>query len=896
MTVEEYKPGQNVRSKNLGLGRVEADLGKTVIVRFGTTIHECLKTELSLVYTPVESINNGTWHSPLEVVLRAQSEAILSVNNTWGVFARSRIELLPHQLWVCRQVLQEWPARWLVADDVGLGKTIEAGLILTALLSRESIRRLLIICPASLVSQWQYRLRTMFDIRLMIYTPGADTDQSDFWNITPQVVASLQTLRKDSKKRHERLLNSDPWDLVLVDEAHHLNADEDTGPTLGHKLLSKLVESRRINSMVFFTGTPHRGKPYGFFALLSLLRPDLFDPHKDTFSQLRELPRIMIRNNKQNVTDLCGKPLFKEPSVQSRTYDYSQNEARFYNMLTEFIITGKAYASSLTSNNGRAVMLVLISMQKLASSSVAAIRRALKGRLGRITETSHKIKDLKQLHIVIKQTEEAENTLDGDSLSNVEEQISELSAELRLMEHEKERMEELIKAANCVEEETKIRAIIDEVASYDSGRSVLFFTEYKATQSLLMSALIKEYGGNCVTFINGDEEAREVICSDGKMCSIRQRREEAAQLFNQGKVRFLVSTEAGGEGIDLQLNCYTLIHVDLPWNPMRLHQRVGRLNRYGQKHRVYVTNFRNPHTVEARIWDKLNEKIKHINVALSQVMAQPEDMMQLVLGMTSPSMFHEIFTEGALVPPESFDHWFDKKTASFGGHDVIDTVKELVGNCSRFEFKEVSNKLPRVDLPDLKLFFVGMLQLNRRRVQENEQGISFKTPEEWLVEPAILNAYQNMLFDRNRITENSTEYLLGVGHRLVDCAINQACNLTSCVAVLPKEAIDGTLCIFRIYDRVTSGSRIHSPIICGILSNNNGHSEVLNDWKLLKKLNEISSVRLSRDEPNERIEKCQESMQMIAKSEAVCKEYIINSDIDFLSPEVELLAVICNQT
>lgn len=896
MTEKEFKSGQNVRSEIHGLGRVEADLGQTVIIRFGVTIHECLKTELTLVYTPIEAFDNGKWHSPLEVVLRSQAEAICSINNAWGVFARSRIELLPHQLWVCRQVLHEWPARWLVADDVGLGKTIEAGLILTALLSRERIHRLLIICPASLVEQWQYRLRTMFDIRSMIYTPGADTDRSDFWNITPQVIASLQTLRKDSKKRHERLLKSNPWDLVLVDEAHHLNADEDTGPTLGHRLLTKLVENKRINSMVFFTGTPHRGKPFGFFALLSLLRPDLFNPHKDTVSQLRDLPRIMIRNNKQNVTDIHGKPIFKEPEIQSRTYEYSPNEAHFYDMLTEFIITGKAYASSLTSNDARAVMLVLISMQKLASSSIAAIRRAFKGRLSRLTETSYKIRDLKQLHVALKQTEEAEKNYDQDFLSNVEEQIAELSAELRLMEHERERLEELIRAADGVEEETKINAIIDEVAHYDPECAVLFFTEYKATQSLLMSSLIKRFGGNCVTFINGDEEASEVIGLDGKMHTIKQRREEAAHIFNEGTIRFLVSTEAGGEGIDLQHNCYTLIHADLPWNPMRLHQRVGRLNRYGQKKRVCVTYFRNPHTVEARIWDKLNEKIEHINLALRQVMAQPEDMMQLVLGMTSHSMFREIFSEGNLVPPESFDTWFDNKTASFGGQDVIDTVKELVGNCSKFEFREVSNKLPRVDLPDLRAFFVGMLQLNRRRVQENEQGISFKTPEEWLVEPAILPSYQDMLFDRARITENSTEFLLGVGHRLIDRAVDQARNLTSCITILPKDALDGMLCIFRIYDRVTSGSKIHSPVICGIQNDSNGSAEVLNDWKLLKKLNHILSTRLSRDEPTEAVEQSNKFLQTISKAEIMCKEHIVNSDIDFLCPEVELLAVINNQT
>jgi len=257
-------------------------------------------------------------------------------------------------------------------------------------------------------------------------------------------------------------------------------------------------------------------------------------------------------------------------------------------------------------------------------------------------------------------------------------------------------------------------------------------------------------------------------------------------------------------------------------------------------------------------------------------------------------MFSEIFTQGALVPPESFDSWFDKKTASFGGHDVIDTVKDLVGNCSRFEFKEVSNKLPRVDLPDLKPFFSGMLHLNRRRIQETDQGITFKTPEEWLVEPAILTGYQDMLFDRNKITETSTEYLLGIGHRLVDHAIAQACNLTSCITIVPKEVLDGTLCVFRIYDRVTSSSKIHSPVICGIQNNNAGTLDVLNDWQLLKKLNDISSARLSRDEPTEIVEKNQELLNIISESETVCKEHIVNLDIDFLRPEVELLAVISN--
>ncbi|MEY6434180.1 SNF2-related protein [Thioalkalicoccus limnaeus] len=163
--------------------------------------------------------------------------------------------------------------RLLIADDVGLSKTIEAGLILWPLLSSGKVRRLLILTPASLVEQWQYRLRTLFDIRLSMYRPEVDTPRADFWSTHNQVVASLPTLRSDRKGRHDRILDAQPWDMLIVDEAHHLNADVETGKTQGYRFVERLVTEDRVQSCLFFTGTPHRGKPYGFWSLMRLLRP-----------------------------------------------------------------------------------------------------------------------------------------------------------------------------------------------------------------------------------------------------------------------------------------------------------------------------------------------------------------------------------------------------------------------------------------------------------------------------------------------------------------------------------------------------------------------------------------------------------------------------------------------
>ena len=805
MNNTEFTPGDWVQHPRFGRGSVLLDEGETVIVRFERSIETCEKADLSLIDTPLQAISCNEWHSPLKVVTRIQAEAIQSINDAWGVFSPSRIALLPHQLWVCRRVLQEWPTKWLIADDVGLGKTIEAGLVLWPLLAKERVKRLLILAPASLVEQWQYRLRTMFDIRITRYAAESDTEQGGFWQANDQVIASLNTLRLDHNGRHDRLFESDPWDLLIVDEAHHLNADERSGATLGYRLVQQLVDEQHVKSMLFFTGTPHRGKNYGFLSLLRLLQPGKFNPHESLHEHLPKLRDVMIRNNKQNVTDLQGRRLFHEPIVKSETYSYSDEESEFYTMLTEFIATGKAYASTLPSDDKRLVMLVLITMQKLASSSVAAIRRALKKRLDRVVESRNRLQEL-NARISAYRLSEQEGNL--DEVSRLDEQIAELSEFLRLMEDEVSRVSELVAAAERVGTETKIQKIIDLVENEYPSRPVLLFTEYKATQSLMLSSLKQRFGNSCVTFINGDDRADEVVDSTERSQTLYETRESAARKFNAGEVQYLVSTEAGGEGIDLQERCHTLIHIDLPWNPMRLHQRVGRLNRYGQTHTVEVVSLRNPDTIESRIWNILDSKIRDITLALGQVMDEPEDLFQLVLGMTSPAIFRDLFSGASDVSEDSLSDWFDETTASFGGQDVIDAVRDLVGNCDKFDFQQVSSQIPPLDLPDLQPFFVSMLKLNNRRVEAETQGIRFRTPEHWRSAFGLRSSYSGLVFDRAPRRQERHRTVLGVGHKLVNQALRQANEIRSvcCILVPATYSPIRLLCIaFKIDSQAKKG-------------------------------------------------------------------------------------------
>jgi SNF2-related domain len=203
-------PGCPVNHGSFGRGVVEYSKGETTLVRFSRGIEECLTCDLVYLRSAAESYLQGQPAHATTVGLRLLGESIRAVNDTWGIFSPSRIDLYPHQLWVCRKVTEHWPVRWVVADDVGLGKTIEAGLILWRLFHLGLIRRLLILCPASLVQQWQERLFAMFDIRMAQYDPALDSNRVDFWKLNPHVAASFHTLREDRDGRHDRMLQTDP--------------------------------------------------------------------------------------------------------------------------------------------------------------------------------------------------------------------------------------------------------------------------------------------------------------------------------------------------------------------------------------------------------------------------------------------------------------------------------------------------------------------------------------------------------------------------------------------------------------------------------------------------------------------------------------------------------------
>jgi ERCC4-related helicase len=854
-TIEAFALHTPVTHPVHGAGQVMTDLGETVVVRFGAQIHAVLRGDLSLARSLDLGLAQGRWDNSADGLLRASALAIQSVNDQWGVFSRSRVQLLPHQLWVCHKVNRQWPFRWLVADDVGLGKTIEAGLVLMPLVARAQVRRLLILAPAKLVPQWQKRLHTMFDLRVQMYGREIAKASADFWGVTQMVVASIHTLRQEvaeGRAEASAFLDAEPWDAVVVDEAHHLHADERTGETLSLELLKEMERRQKIKSLLLFTGTPHRGKDHGFFSLLSLLDADRFGPDKDIDQQLEALPEFMIRNNKATVTDLKGERLFTPVTVETRQYAFSEAEAAFYETLSAFILDGRAYASNLSGQAATARMLLLIALQKLAASSIAAIRSALVKRRDKLAAVAQNAR-------ASIATPEQPETLD-DAAIQVENAAARLLVEL--MDGEVARLEELLALAEPITHEQKIERLISLIDhELPEGEPVLLFTEYKATQALVVDALHARFGHGCCAFINGDGKLDDLSRADGSRGPRSWTREAAADDFNAGKVRFLVSTEAAGEGIDLQERCATLIHVDMPWNPMRLHQRVGRLSRYGQKRDVKVFILRNPDTVEARIWDLLNAKLERIQATLDVAMDEREDISQLVVGLSAPSI-ESIFSEGQAQFSGKghsgrlgLSAWFDRASETIGGVDLVKSVRDMLGNVARFDFAQVGRNIPKVDLPDLERFLKLELERQGKRPMNRDDGLEVIAPEDWSKSDyAIATRYTGLVFDRNAPIDRkqAPTRLIGVGHSLLDRALKEASSREAFLARCSR--LDSPLLIATISDEVTGQGQTVNRIVVGVRYDAPGQIQVLRDWELLQRLNGLDRSDTSIMPPAEEVE------------------------------------------
>jgi superfamily II DNA or RNA helicase len=552
--------------------------------------------------------------------------------------------------------MSEDRVRYLLADEVGLGKTIEAGLILRELKMRGMVKRTLVVAPKGLVSQWAAEMRTRFgeDFRVVIPSdfPAYRRlgQQENVWQSFSQVVCPVDSIKpvegrrgwsrtqtaEYNRERFEDLVSAG-WDLVIVDEAHRLGGSTDQ--VARYRLGQGLAEAAPY--LLLLTATPHQGKTDAFHRLVSLLDKDAF-PDAQAVERERVRPYV-IRTEKRRAIDSEGKPLFKPRRTQLIPVAWQerhQPQRLLYEAVTEYV--REVYNLALKEKRSYIGFLMIL-MQRLVTSSTNAIRTTLERR----QEVLNAPDD--QLSLFPANGEEDWTELDG------QEQLEMLlKARVAALKDERAEVKVLLDAARrCTESgpDVKAEALLDWIYRLqqeegDPDLKILVFTEFVPTQEML-SIFLTERGFS-------------VVCLNGSMNLDERLR---AQERFAGETRIMISTEAGGEGLNLQF-CHVVVNYDIPWNPMRLEQRIGRVDRIGQTHMVRAVNFVIEDSVEHRVREVLEEKLAVILNELG--IDKTGDVLD---SAQAEQVFDDLYVE-AILRPETVDNSVDKVLQRIRGEAV----------------------------------------------------------------------------------------------------------------------------------------------------------------------------------------------------------------------------------
>ena len=278
--------------------------------------------------------------------------------------------------------------------------------------------------------------------------------------------------------------------------------------------------------------------------------------------------------------------------------------------------------------------------------------------------------------------------------------------------------------------------------------------------------------------------------------------------------------------------------------------------------------------------------------SLGSAMDEPEDLLQLVLGMTTPSLFTDLFANAGAVPKERFADWFDEKTKTFGGQDVLATVRNLLGHCDSFDYQDLQS-IPPKDLPDLQLFFEEMLGLNKRRIERSDQGLSFITPEQWRTEPGISGRYENLRFARELKGKDAAQRVLGVGHKLFDLALKQAVNYDAPLTTLA--GLDHAVAVWRIYDRITSQEGAVMQIVMGVGADK---QPLLQDWQVIDLVNTALQHKHKKPAPSQIVTPAivDQLLRFVEASQARLVNELPNLHTPFARPDVRFLSLLIPAT
>ena len=754
-------PGQRVQHPEFGEG-VVVEISHDGYVRafFGVGEKQIPARTLAPLVGRAEKILGHVAAGTRERLRRAwlvYESYALPLMESAAALTAAKIDLLPHQVVLTHRIATTSPRRFLIADEVGLGKTIETALILRELASRGELQRALMVVPAGLVNNWHRELNEVFHLNFEVFGSEGDvTDRkSNAFAKHDRLIASIDTLKRP--KRVQRLKDAPPWDLVVFDEAHHLTAFR-SGNRIRKTENYKLAEALKAHSrdLLLLSATPHQGDHFRFWMLIQLLNSTLFNSADEMVRERHRLNAVVYRRTKADSCRSDGSPLFARRWVHTESFVMSQDEQRFYEKLREYLEDGFALAKRQGSK-GRGLGFVMTIFQKIASSSFAAVRRTLRRRLLMLTIHEAMVRDQKldidgreqlyrEARTMIHQEFGLAEDLVGRSQADriladlkvrvarkLDEDELALASDHYSIEYESAQSEELAASAVSLalpEERLRIQGLLTDFPEraetkvdkllhalgalwrQDASERVVIFATYLGTVDLLGKAIEETYPGQGVAVLRGGDHGAKLAAE--------------RRFKSKDGPRVLVCTAAGREGINLQV-ARILFNFDLPWNPMDLEQRIGRIHRYGQLHTAQVYNLVLSDTIEGRIFLLLNDKLHEIARALGKVDEQgnvAEDLRSQILGQLSERLNYDRLYQEALSDPELKRTRLELEAAVGNAEEARRVVFDLFQDLDDFRlddykpFSDVESSLAR-----LIRFLSAAMEESGHRVRAIEKSV-----------------------------------------------------------------------------------------------------------------------------------------------------------------------------
>jgi SNF2 family DNA or RNA helicase len=749
---------------------------------------------------PVELLEKtrDLWQRLLEktfddpIAYRVKQIAIdLAHSNSGGELSASRVNLLPHQILLVHDLVEISERRMLIADEVGLGKTIETGMLLRELNARGEADRVLIVTPAGLVKNWQNELRDCFRLHCSILGHDFYDYGTASWETHPWVIASIDTLKQP--RRIQRLLGAPRWDVIVFDEAHHLTRTR-TGKKTTTTQNYKLAEALRTHTRDLL------------WSLVQLLNDQLFTNPEELSDHRGMLARVMIRRTKREVTDANGTPIFRRRQVNTERFPLAPREREFYDRLSEYLREGYNVAGinqSRTTRQQRAIGFVMATFQKIMSSSPRAIRQALRRRLLVLLARKQLALEAKRrsgasnsdaiLKLQDEMLQVARAILGEQTTDNMDAEAYVLRVRRRLLKRmeedyettswsldgDEEAEEGVFAEADIPQEIEKVRQLIDlvpkgtdrrfdtlmgavsELCRQKPEERFVIFTQYRDTLEFLSEELGKIYGQERMARIVGGPLEDKIAAMES--------------FWDSNGARFLISTSAGGEGINLQIG-HIVFNYDLPWNPMAVEQRIGRIHRYGQEETVQVYNLLAQDTVEETIYGLLDHKLLEIARSIGKTDAQGrpmEDFRSEILGYLGSRPDYQDLYKRALVERDYRRTDIELQRMmedALRAREALDSLAQDLGHFNLEHYRQLEGRYSLSELGEWVR--TAILKLGGGAVPTGEFW-RFICPDSLQRKYRLLPRYERVCFDRDVALRNRGSELGGVGHPLVDALLEE---------------------------------------------------------------------------------------------------------------------------